>query len=258
MNTNRTPYIGVTAFMNRDQVEDALWAIPSNTNRKLMIGVLASSTTLSELPNKLPGRFPPINSIRDIFIDHPLAFNVVHYASHARTTIAEQLVRIVALAPELIHGIQLNMVWPDPDAIALFKKTHPDVQIILQVGTKAFDEIGRDKDQLHDRLKTYEHIIDYVLLDDSGGYGKQMDTQFLIELMRKLKASGIDMHIVVAGGLSSSNLSLLEPIIDEFPDVSIDAEGNLRDHQKDCLDMDLVRKYIVIAEQYFTVVLSET
>jgi phosphoribosylanthranilate isomerase len=244
------PYIGVTAFMNHNQVMQALSYMPPNSNRKLMVGVLASSTTLLGEPNKLPGRFPPIHTIGDIFADHALAFNVVHYATRDRETLLNQLGEIVSLAPDLIHGIQLNIVWPDPEVVAVFKQSFPNIKLILQVGPKAFEEANRSKDEIYAKFKPYEGTIDYVLLDDSGGYGKEMDPSFLLWLIRKLKAKKYAVNIVVAGGLSPSNLKLIEPIVEEVPDVSIDAEGNLRNDHKNCLDMNLVRQYLTAAPEY--------
>lgn len=39
------PYIGVTGFMKREEVEAVLAAFSENSTHKLMVGVLASSKT---------------------------------------------------------------------------------------------------------------------------------------------------------------------------------------------------------------------
>ena len=58
------------------------------------------------------------------------------------------------------------------------------------------------------------------------------------------------MGLVVAGGLSPTTLHLVQPLIEEFPDVSIDAEGRLRDHE-DHLDLQVAGQYLSKAFKMF-------
>ncbi|MDI6734376.1 MAG: hypothetical protein QMD50_02710 [Patescibacteria group bacterium] len=58
------------------------------------------------------------------------------------------------------------------------------------------------------------------------------------------------MNFTVAGGLQAKNLDLLKPLIKEFPELSIDAEGKLRD-EKDKLDFIAVKKYLEKAKEIF-------
>ncbi len=246
-----SPYVGVTGFMDRTTVKRALALVPANSNRKLMVGVLASSTTLKGQPNQLPGRFPKVDQIGQTFIDHPMAFNVVHFATREKEKLVHHLTDVVALAPHLIHGIQLNMVWPDAPAIRAFRLRYPRTRLILQVGPKAFDAIERDPERTVSKLDAYKGTIDYVLLDDSGGYGKVMDAEFLLPFVRRIKSSDLDMQIVVAGGLSGDNLKLVTPIVEECHDVSIDAEGRVRDDAHDRLDIQKVCAYVTTAFDFF-------
>jgi len=85
-----SPYVGVTGFMNRQQVTQALSCVPANSNRKLMVGVLISYKTLRGEKNILnEGRYPQRELINAIFIEHPLAFNVIHYTTPDRATLPE-------------------------------------------------------------------------------------------------------------------------------------------------------------------------
>lgn len=126
------PYIGITGFMSRDEVEEVLTVFPENSTRKLMVGVLASEKTLHGPTNKWPNRYP---------------------------------------------------------------------------------------DRSFDTDKTREYL-------------------------RALEDMDLDIGLGVAGGLSAETLHLVEPLIEEFPDLSIDAEGRLRD-ESDKLDLTAAKRYAV-------------
>jgi len=143
------------------------------------------------------------------------------------------------------------MVWPDPGAIKAFKPKNPRVKIILQVGSTALNQVERQPFYLIRRLKEYKGIIDFVLLDDSGGAGRVLNPRFLLPFVLSILQSLLDMRIVIAGGLSKSNLHLITPIVSHCPDLSIDAEGNVRDKVKDCLDMKEVSGFIINSFEFF-------
>lgn len=158
---------------------------------------------------------------------------------------------VVALAPNLIQGIQLNMVWPDPTAVKAFKIRNPKIKIILQVGSRALEMVDRQPRLLSQKLQDYKGVADFVLLDDSAGFGKAMDPEFLLPFVRHILTARLDMRVGVAGGLCKSNLHLITPIVESCPDVSIDAEGNIRNKVEDVLDMKEVSAYLVSSFEFF-------
>ena len=63
---------------------------------------------------------------------------------------------------------------------------------------------------------------------------------------RAIKENIPEFGIVVAGGLGPRTLHLIEPIIEEFPDISIDAQGQLRPSHNalDPIDWDMAGEYL--------------
>jgi len=58
------------------------------------------------------------------------------------------------------------------------------------------------------------------------------------------------MGLGVAGGLSPTTLDLVRPLTNEFPDLSIDAEGRLRTPE-DHLDLAVSSEYLRKAFEMF-------
>jgi hypothetical protein len=61
---------------------------------------------------------------------------------------------------------------------------------------------------------------------------------------------GWNIGLGVAGGLGPDSLNLVEPLIAKFPNLSIDAEGRLRNNQND-LDLKAMSDYLAKALQLF-------
>ena len=237
-------YIGVTGFGSRHQVKSVLRALPFGTNRKLMVGVLASHKTINGERQSLPCRCPSELQMRSIFVDDPRVLNLVHFNTKEPHLLYEQLMDVRGFAMTLCHGFQLNMVWPSPEAIKKVKAKWKECVIVLQAGADAFDVIGNDPKVLADKIeREYKGLIDHVLLDASGGLGKPLDAEVLRGYLRAITAKNLPIGLGVAGGLSPSTLGLVEPLIKEFPRVSIDAEGRLRD-KTDHLDLTLAHDFV--------------
>lgn len=216
-----------------------------NQNRKVMIGVMTHPIVLNpDLPVPQDVRtgvsevFPTKEQLADGFIDDPDVLNTVHYAdlygpNGPRKTeecpdVFQNLELVVKYGGEYLHAIQLDLTWPKSEEIKKFKEKNPNIFLILQVGKFALKEVGGDLDAVVDRLKEYDDSIDYILLDMSMGMGKGMATNELLPVLRKIRKELPYLGLAVAGGLGPDSVDLLKPIADEFPDVSIDAQGNLK------------------------------
>lgn len=205
----KTPYIGITGFMSREEVVHVLKTVPVDTGRLIMIGVLASQKTMQGIPNKWPNRYPEALKISDIFPNDPRVLNLIHYNTKEQDTLGYQLLAITELGGENLNGLQLNMAWPSPDVIKAFRKVQPAKQIVLQIGGHAFELVNHSPRQLAAKVAEYERIIDYVLLDPSGGYGRPLDPERIREYLYTLQAKNLDIGLGTAGGLSPTTIHLI-------------------------------------------------
>ncbi len=243
----KPPYIGITGFMQRSEVQEILSVVPPKSLSKVMIGVLASSKTILGLPNKWPNRYPKPEALGEIFVDHRSALNLVHFNTKEPEQLYSQLLRTRELAGPNCHGFQLNIEWPDPAVLErLLNEPNPPA-IVLQVGASAFESVQESPILLAQRIAhQYDHLIDYVLFDPSGGYGMPFDPEVAMHCFREFKKFGLSAGIGVAGGLSPATLHLLAPLLEYYPYISIDAEGRLRD-ESDSLKIALSQRYLTAA-----------
>ena len=136
-----SPHIGITGFMKEVEVRAMLDLMPRGSQRKLMVGVLVNWKTLNGLPCDRPYRYPDVKDIPEIFVDHPLALNLVHYNTGDLSTLNWQLEDINESCGPNLHGIQLNIAWPDSMILKIYKESHPDKILVLQIGSRAFELI---------------------------------------------------------------------------------------------------------------------
>lgn len=242
-------YIGVTGFMTRRGVEVALSFAPKHTELKLMVGVLASSKTLSGQTNRYPNRYPKVEDIIDIFTADERVLNLIHYSTDTLETLVEELEELVVLGGPNLHGFQLNIAWPDTKTLQRFRLKHPSLHLVLQIGGKAMRMVD-DFEELRQRVGDYYDpqgfkTIDTVLIDPSGGKGIPFSPYQARKYLFNLQGfSGLGLG--VAGGLGGPDTDhLLSGLKDFTKSVSVDAEGNLRTKDSwDALDMDRVREYL--------------
>lgn len=245
------PYIGVTGVMNKEEAVVLANAVPEKSNRLVMRGVLASSKTINGIPNKWPNRYPKPENLGSIFSPDARALDLVHYNTKEPETLCAQMERILELAGPYCQGFQLNMAWPDPRALEKFSGDAFSPIIVLQVGNRAFEMIEHSPEKLADKLVTeYNGLVNYILLDPSGGLGKPFDPELAKAYLYAVESKGFAWGLGVAGGLSPSTLDLLCLLVTEFPNLSIDAEGKLRD-KDDRLDLNIATEYIRKAFEMF-------
>ena len=237
------PYIGITGFTNEYQVKTVCNVLPTDSYRMLMVGVLVSSKTMRGEQNKWPNRYPKPEFLNQIFQPFPNTLNLVHFNTKEPEMLYDHLNRIREMVGPNCHGFQLNMAWPDPDTLAVFAIQARKTIFVLQVGNRVFEMIDNSPKKLAERVANYKDLIDYVLLDPSGGLGIPMITEEMKAYLGALKEKDLDIGLGVAGGLGPGKSHLIEPLVREHPDLSIDVEKNVRD-QHDMLDLELSKKYI--------------
>ncbi len=237
------PYVGVTGFMSRAEIKEALAMVPQNSTRRLMAGVLMSSKTLTGRQNKHPGRYPTKEAIADIFINDRRALNLVHYSTDHPETLLSQLMEITKLAGPYLDGFQLNIAWPPISQLEDYWMINPDKFLLLQVGSKAMAqaELIAPFTRL---IGAYLPMIDAILIDSSGGKGELFKAVRGAEYLRAARKYP-ELGLGIAGGLGPETLHLLDPLVQEFHELSIDAEGRLRTPQpEDALCLNVMRTYL--------------
>jgi len=243
------PYIGVTGFTSRDQVLQALTAVSRETAYRLMVGVLMSSKTLAGQMDKRPGRYPKKEAVANIFVDDPRALNLIHYDTDNPYMLFSGVRQIVELAGPPLDGFQFNVTWPAPWQIKAIHEAYPDMYLVLQIGSHAMKASirGESMERFKAAVGWYAPFIDAVLIDPSGGLGKLFERAGVIEHLRAAR-SFPGLGVGIAGGLGPQTAHVVEPLVQEFPELSIDAEGLLRTPEpEDALDMRAVEGYIVLA-----------
>ncbi len=240
---SRKPYIGITGFTTREQVEALLGVMPRRPNRSLMVGVLVSQKTLRGELNKYPNRYPLIQDMPSVFTNDPLVLNLIHYNTKDQNTLTQELLDVTRLVGHRLHGFQLNIPWPSRAALAEYLDIYLDKTIVLQIGSSAFESVDHSPEKLAKKVLSYCGVINYVLLDPSGGQGIKFDPEVARMYLRAIREAGYTGGIGVAGGLEGKSLHLVEPLLHEFPDISIDAEGKLRDSH-DNLDIASATSYL--------------
>jgi hypothetical protein len=241
-------YIGVCDVYSPDEARamaDEIRSERKNPNRKVMIGVMTHRFVLDldiDIPEELRKDFSEIFPSREEmsggFTDDPDVFNVVHYADlygpdgprkgGEAPDVFKNLEFVVQYGGEHMHAIQLDLTWPNTEDLKQFREKHPDIYIVLQVGKFALEEAGQDMQEVVNRLREYGDAIDFVLFDTSMGKGKGMDATKLLSQLRMVREQLPDLGLAVAGGMGPDSMDVLEPIAREFPDISIDSQGNLK------------------------------
>jgi len=252
------PYIGVTGFMSRLEVRTLLVTIPPSLGfRQLMVGVLVSEKTLSGRQNRWPHRYPKVEEVKQIFVRDQRVLNLIHFNTDTPPRLLDQMTQLVEIGGDHLHGLQLNVAWPDPEQIRKFREMFPEQKIVIQVGGSALKQIDHSPTQLVDRLRNYHEIAEYFLLDPSGGLGKPFDPDWARLCLETVWQAGVLLRPGIAGGLHCWNLNVLNHFwpSDYFQFLSIDAEGKLRDEHDD-LDSRAVYEYVSEAKRRFEITLT--
>lgn len=244
-----TPYIGITGFTTADEVKAVRAGWSGTPARLLMCGALLSNALLAGRPSGAPGRCPPPEAIAGIFADDPGCLNLVHYRPRAGVDLAAALARATGVGGPNCHGVQINATrgapWPEPAALAEYRKHSRPQRIVLQVGREAMAAAGGSPAEIARRCAEYDGIVTDVLVDASEGLGRPLDAEGTGRYLGAIASAAPGLGLAAAGGLHAGNVgALLGPLLADWGEViSIDAEGRLRDGE-DRLDVGAARMYL--------------
>lgn len=226
-----TPYVGITGFMSADEVEQCLDAIPQESERKLMVGVLSSSKTVTGQTNSSGNKFPKREDYSRIFINDSQAFNCFHFGNPLPGQLYDHLMLMLEYGAGLADGIQLNVVWPDEEDLRKVKTQYPQIKFILQVSPHLIGYSIMKPQQIGWRIKSiYGDLIDYVIVDFSRGLGLKMPIDDVRLYLSAIIKENPKILPAVGGGLNGQNVRrIMSELVAEFPNISPDAENRLRD-----------------------------
>lgn len=277
MHINRLkPSIGVTGITTKEeatQVQKLFRRIcherlhGKKTWTDLMLGTLVSSKTLDGKTDERATRYPKVDTISSLPVFSCSGSynvrNLVHYSTDDVDSLPDQIDILLDYMGTDFNGLQFNICWPKPEYLwwAGSKKGFT----VLQIGSRALDEIDHDPGQLVSRVASYLRfateevdLIDAVLFDTSGGRGEPFDPFKILPFVEALVESRTNIGIGVAGGLSGEKMHLAETIIDSCQNVSVDAEGQLRDDdgKGGVLNLESARSYLDEAVSFYAPYLS--
>ena len=243
------PYIGVTGFVTLEEVHAALDHVPERASRYLMVGVLASYKSLRREPmrEKWAKQTPDIEILSGVFPDYYTGketLHLVHYTGDDET-LCQDLVEIVRRVQYRLDGFQLNLVWPAPAALERFHELTrlSRRRLVLQVSRQATAAFDDDTTLVAQKLRDYHDLVDYVLLDASGGEGRLLDLEWARRYLHSFEDRNLPFRLGVAGGLGVRSMEQIQRLLVEFPYLSWDAQGRLR-NQRNELDLEAVGSYL--------------
>jgi hypothetical protein len=239
-------YIGVTGFMTRADVDSVRASLPDDCNRLLMVGVLVSSKTLAGNGNRYQHRYPKVGTIASLFPNDRRCLNLIHYATDKPENLASDLDRLTAFGGENLDGFQLNIAWPNLHVIAEHRRRCPSHRIVIQLGQRVLADLDERTPGAVRTCMQVAHAygVTDVLVDASGGAGRAIDLLAAHEHLDRVRGCG--PGIGIAGGLSAETIDSIAPIAADVPNLSIDAEGRLRDAD-DHLDVAAAIAYVTRA-----------
>ena len=244
------PYIGITGFKTTEQIDFAAKEFEKN-NAYGMFGFLTSSKRLAN--KEIEGKQSPAVKQLDFLVSmvpkNQLA--MLHYHTQEQGTMVDEVKTLMTnmYQNNLCKAIQLNMPWPQKESIDQLLQTFPELQIVLQLPTRATGDL--EPEEIAKKASTYDSLVTYALIDPSGGKGVEFDIQNATTLMNYLHQAMPTTTIGVAGGFSPQNVEArVQEIQKHYAEpFFIDAQGRLRTEDKKSLDKTKVGEYIKAASR---------
>jgi hypothetical protein len=254
------PYIGVTGLKTAAEVAGLAGAceeaglLRPGAGHVPMFGFLCSDKRLAD-PEK-GGRQSP--AVRDL----PLltrytpngAIPMIHYHTPNKDGLSGEIRKLFE-GPlyEGCQAVQLNQDWPKHGELERILGAFKEIAIVLQVPQRAME--GRTRQEVVSLARSYTGLVDYVLIDPSGGKGAEFGLDEGAGLLGALaKHLWPTRTAGIAGGFSGGNVR--ERVMQLTArtgrkDYCIDAQGRLRTPDREALDLAKARQYLVQAADAF-------
>lgn len=232
------PYIGVTGISMPEEAEIIAetfsTVLPEDASHQGMSGYLVTSKTLGSFGER-SAKYPNLDNLPELLkITNGSGLNVIHYATSDKDTLSEQILRLFTksniYADGLCQALQLNISWPDVNELESIRTAMPDLKLVLALTPKIVREETRF--DIEDRITDYQELVDFVLVDPSGGNGGSFESTALTPIYTSIKDAMRTQTIIISGGFSEGNILLrLTELAYLFrtKQFGIDAEARLRE-----------------------------
>lgn len=262
----KKPYVGVSGVVSCEQA-DTIYSHAEKAglfdHRRILLGVKAvHETQYLDIPNKYGEEWYPVGGdISDVVLGRPedneFWVTQVFMDLDAGKNIADYdrrfVKKLLSRTHHWIQGIQFDML-PWDNSVEHYKRLFDCIkseqegaEVLVQchgsmIAERTPSEIGRILDQYQDR-------VDHVLFDASHGKGVEMNRESLspyIEVASERDWLGVG----VAGGLNAKGVEQhIVPLLEDFPDLSFDAEGQLHvnEGESKALNMKETIAYVRVA-----------
>lgn len=252
------PYIGITGFTTADEIKLISQAaeklgLGNDKDYTLMMGFLTSDNRLGNI-FKRGHRSPAFNSLANLLSEVPSGvLPVIHHHTYNPDDLGNQMDMMFGMFYEnnLCKAIQINIDWPNVDAIKKTKERFPDLDVVLQLPQNALDV---SVDDIVSKASAYEGLVSYVLIDPSAGAGLDYDQSKAVVLLNALDAAVPSAIKGVAGGLCAANVydQTMEINQKYLKPYFVDAEGKLRTSDWQSLDIGKCVNYLANAKSALT------
>lgn len=223
------PYISVTGVTNLQEAnvlaETFSRCLPPSFTHQGAVGYLVTLRTLYPDVLQLPTLLAQTGNI---------VLNTIHYSTRTSEGLSGQVKKLFGLGniyhDKLCQALQLNVRWPDVNQVEEIKTALPELRIILPLSPWILRRQTRE--EIADRVGDYGDLLDFILIDPSGGKGTTFEASWVAPYYRLLKYYFPEKQIIVAGGFNEANVPLRLALITRAlmsGEFGIDAESGLRD-----------------------------
>jgi len=220
------PYVGVTGIANNTEAEEVAKIFLSNgflgknSSHMPMLGYLASFRTIKDMhPNTLTTpniKYPNWRVLRARMKKAAAVFggvgddflNMIHYTTKEKRDLGSQVIDVFRERTEeykgeeyyyedmynsgLCRAVQINVPWPELNELEKILFFYPDMKIVLQISKTAMENLCTDRHTnyytlISDKVKEYQNMISYALIDPSMGKGREFDVEKSTDLYEHIR-----------------------------------------------------------------------
>jgi hypothetical protein len=244
------PFYGFSGLNDPAQLMAVLNHTLDKSNRRLMFRANMNSASLRKFHVEDYKNVIDADVLRGLFcsvpeelFDEPNYFPVINFTSDGPNTIDSELLHVdrlvhmpedkeVAVLSRLIKGFQITEALPDPKNLKWFQERHlwpKPFEMILQLGKLAMKQSDNDPEKLAKLVESYKGVINYVILDTASCKINEFCAKWAKPYIKALTETCPDIGVCVAGRLGPKSMKLVQPLLEEFPDLSVLAETELKD-----------------------------